>query len=72
MVRLTVEYKFGDFVTNVQAKNKKQIKHQCLFRKANHSRMDCKKGENMGKMIGLWLLGVPIIIIILLKVFGII
>ena len=26
----------------------------------------------MGKMIGLWLLGVPIIIIILLKIFGII
>jgi hypothetical protein len=31
-----------------------------------------KKEDFMGKMIGLWLLGVPIIIIILLKVFGII
>ncbi len=31
-----------------------------------------KRRYFMGKMIGLWLLGVPIIIIILLKVFGII
>lgn len=34
--------------------------------------MNEKKECFMGKMMGLWLLGVPILIIILLKIFGII
>jgi hypothetical protein len=50
----------------------KGLKHCEEESKKPHFFLTFKKGDNMTKAVGLWLVGVPIVGIIVLKVLGII